>query len=74
LPRRSAPPNDILTDIPQASIGATDIAMHQYLPPDILAFVVTKPMFRQLCSLDERSFLYKSFLQNLKKARGLPAS
>lgn len=58
--------------IPQASIGATDIAMRQHLPPDILAFTVTKPMFKQLCELDERSFLYKPFLKNLRKARGLP--
>jgi len=58
--------------IPQAAIGATDIAMRQHLPPDILAFTVTKPMFKQLCDLDERSFLYKPFLQNLRKARGLP--
>lgn len=59
-------------NIPQAAIGATDIAMRHYLPPDILAFTVTKPMFRQLCELDERSFLYKPFLRNLRKARGLP--
>jgi len=59
-------------DIAQASIGATDIAMRQHFPPDILAFTVTKPMFRQLCELDERSFLYKPFLQRLRKARGLP--
>jgi len=58
--------------IPQAAIGATDIAMRQHLPPDILTFSVTKPMFRQLCSLDERSFLYKPFLKRLRKARGLP--
>ncbi|MFC1867016.1 DUF169 domain-containing protein [Thermodesulfobacteriota bacterium] len=57
---------------PQAMIGATDIAMRQYLPPDMLAFTVTKPMFEQLCRLDERSFLYKPFWQNLRKARGLP--
>ncbi len=57
-------------NVPQAAIGATDIAMRRHLPPDILAFSVTKPMFEQLCSLDERSFLYKPFLQNLKKARG----
>ncbi len=59
-------------DIAQASIGATDIAMRQHFPPEILAFTVTKPMFRQLCELDERSFLYKPFLQRLRKARGLP--
>ncbi|HDP24679.1 MAG TPA: hypothetical protein ENN34_04475 [Deltaproteobacteria bacterium] len=55
--------------IPQAIIGATDIAMRSYLPPDILAFTVTMPMFSRLCSLDEKSFLYKPFLKNLKKAR-----
>lgn len=59
--------------IPQASIGATDIAMRQHLPPEILAFTATRAMFEQLCSLDERSFLYKPFLQRLRKARGLPA-
>jgi hypothetical protein len=57
--------------IPQAMVGATDIAMRQYLPPDILAFSVTKPMFEQLCSLNERSFLYKPFWQRLMKARGV---
>lgn len=56
-------------EIPQAAIGATDIAMRQHLPPDILTFAVTKPMFKQLCDLDERSFLYKPFLRNLKESR-----
>ncbi|MBS3819013.1 DUF169 domain-containing protein [bacterium] len=58
-------------DIPQAAIGATDLAMRQHLPAHILAFTVTKPMFRRLCELDKRSFLYKSFFQNLKKTRGI---
>jgi hypothetical protein len=57
-------------NIPQASIGATDIAMRRHLPPDILTFTVTRLMFRQLCALDERSFLYKPFLRRLKTARG----
>ena len=56
--------------IPQASIGATDIASRHHLPPDILTFTVTRPMFKRLCSLDERSFLYKPFLERLKTARG----
>jgi len=56
----------------QASIGSTDIAMRKHIPEDILAVTVTKPMFKQLCDLDERSFLYKPFLKNLRKARGLP--
>ncbi len=58
--------------IPQAMIGATDIAMRQYLPPELLAFTVTKPMLERLCRLDERSFLYKPFRERLRKARGLP--
>jgi hypothetical protein len=58
-------------DIPQAVIGATDIAMRHYLPPDILAFTVTKPMFQRLCELDQKSFLYKPFWKHLRKARGL---
>lgn len=58
-------------NIPQAIIGATDIAMRQHLPPDILAFTVTKSLFRKLCELDKRSFLHKPFWKNLRKARGL---
>ncbi len=57
-------------EIPQASLGATDVAMRQYLPPDILAITVTRPMFQRLCALDERSFLYKPFLKNLWQSRG----
>ena len=53
----------------QAMIGATDIAMRQFLPPDILAFTVTKAMYERLCGLDEKSFLYKPFWKNLQKAR-----
>ena len=56
---------------PQAIIGTTDIAMRNYLPPDILAFTVTKSMFKQLCELDEKSFLYKTFWDNLRKVRGV---
>jgi len=55
---------------PQAIIGSTDVAMRQFLPPDVLAFTVTKPMYERLCALDERSFLYKPFWQTLLKARG----
>ena len=56
-------------DIPQAVLGANDIALRQHLPPDILALTVTKPMFEQLCALDERSFLHKPFWARLQKAR-----
>jgi hypothetical protein len=57
--------------LPQAAVGATDIAMRQHLPPDVLAFTVTKPLFEQLCALDEGSFLYKPFWRRLREARGL---
>ena len=60
--------------VPQAIVGATDVAMRQFLPPDTLAFTVTRPLFEQLCALDERSFLYKPFLKRLRKARGLADS
>ena len=61
--------NNFDPDLPKAVIGATDIAMREHLPPDILALTINKPMFRQLCELSENSFLYKSFWKRLKKAR-----
>jgi hypothetical protein len=60
------------SDVPKAIIGATDIAMRHHLPPDILALTVNKPMFRQLCELDEDSFLYKPFWKRLRNARDKP--
>jgi len=59
--------NDL--EVPQAMIGATDMAMRKYLPPEILAFTVTKKMFEQLCSLDQHSYLEKRFIKGLKRAR-----
>jgi hypothetical protein len=55
--------------VPQAMLGATDIAMRQYLPPDILAVTVTKPMFERICSLGKDSFLHKPFWKDLVRAR-----
>ena len=44
--------------------------MRQYLPPEILAFTVNKPMFEQLCNLDEiNGFLGKLLMGKFKKAR-----
>ena len=56
-------------DTPKAVIGTTDIAMREYLPHDIVAFTVNKQMYKQLCELDETSFLYKHFWKRLQKAR-----
>jgi len=36
----------------------------------MLTFTVTPLMFSQLCELEEKSFLYKPFLQRLRQARG----
>ena len=57
-------------DFPQAVIGSTDISIRKYLPAGLIAFTMTVPMYRQMCALDERSFLYKPFLRNLKESRG----
>jgi len=57
--------------VPQAAIGATDIAMRDQLPPDLLAFTVTVPMFERICSIGEDSFLSRPFLRRLRSARGL---
>jgi hypothetical protein len=62
--------SEIDSDKPQAVIGATDIAMREHFPPDILAFTVNKPLFKQICELSDDSFLYKSFWKRLQKARG----
>ena len=51
-------------------IGGTDIAMRDGLPPGVLAFTVTLPLFAQLCALGDESFLGKGFLGRLRKARG----
>jgi len=56
--------------VPQAIIGAMDIATRRFLPPDILAFTATNPLFGQLCELDEKSLLCKPFWRELRRARG----
>jgi len=43
--------------------------MRAFLPSNIIAFVVTQPMFKQLCELDEKSFLFKPFLESIKELR-----
>lgn len=59
-------------DAAQAAIGATDQAMRQHLPKDLLAFTVTKAMFERLCAWaeDGKSSLHNNFLRRLLKARG----
>jgi hypothetical protein len=47
----------------------TDIAARKHIPENLLAFTVTRPMFEELCNLDERSFLFKSFWTELNLRR-----
>lgn len=54
---------------PSAVIGATDIAMRQFLPADKLLFTVNPSMAERLARLDKNSFLGKPFHERLKKAR-----
>jgi hypothetical protein len=56
--------------LPQAVVGGTDVAMRDALPKDLLAFVVTVPLYEKLCTIGEDSFLGKGFLARLRKARG----
>jgi hypothetical protein len=55
--------------IPQAILGATDVAMRQFVPPGIIAVTMTRPMFERICSLGKDSFLHKPFWSDLVKAR-----
>ena len=59
-------------EAPRAVIGATDQAMREFLPPGVLAFTVTKPMFELLCRWadDPASSLHNNFLTECLKARG----
>ncbi len=59
-------------EVAQAAIGATDQAMRRYLPPELLAFTVTRAMFERLCAWadDGRSSLHNRFLRRLMEARG----
>lgn len=61
-------------EVPQAAVGATDIAMRQFLPPDTLALTVTRPLYEELCALNEKSFLYRPFWQRLQQARSGPSA
>jgi hypothetical protein len=56
-------------NIPQAIIGATDMAMRKYLQENILAFPVTKKLLIQLCNLGTDSYLEKRFIRELQRIR-----
>lgn len=60
----------VYTEMPHAVIGATDLSMRGYLPNNLLAFTVNKPMFEQLCHLGHQSFLDKPYFSEFLQRRG----
>ncbi|MBN2493257.1 MAG: DUF169 domain-containing protein [Deltaproteobacteria bacterium] len=57
-----------------AVLGATDIAMRKYLPPEILALTVSPARFERMLGYPDSAFLRRSWWQGLldsrQKARG----
>jgi hypothetical protein len=50
-------------------IGATDLAMRKYLPPEVMAFSVTPARFEQMLSFPDDSFLDKEWWNDLMDHR-----
>jgi hypothetical protein len=53
----------------RAVLGATDIAMRRYVPPDILSLSVTPQRFEQMVSFPDEAFLNLSWWNDLMDAR-----
>ncbi len=53
----------------RAVLGATDIAMRQYVPPDILSLSVTPQRFERMVSFPDEAFLNLSWWNELMDAR-----
>jgi hypothetical protein len=51
-------------------IGATDLAMRKYLPPEIMAFSVTPARFEKMLTFPDGSFLDKDWWNCLMEHRG----
>ena len=52
-----------------AVIGATDIAMRRYLPPNVLTLTVRPAHFAKMLTAPEDSFLYRSWWNDLMDFR-----
>ena len=53
----------------RAVVGATDIAMRRYLPPNILTFTVRPAHLARMVTAPEDSFLYRSWWNDLMEFR-----
>jgi hypothetical protein len=59
-------------EVPAAVISSLDMAMRIHLPPDVLSMTVTRPLFEQLCGLDDASLLGRPFWRRLRRRLGEP--
>jgi hypothetical protein len=53
----------------RAVIGATDIAMRRYLPPNVLTLTVRPGHFAKMLTVPDDSFLYRTWWHNLMELR-----
>ena len=59
-------------EVPAAVISSLDMAMRIHLPPDVLSMTVTRPLFEQLCGLDDASLLGRPFWRRLRRRLSEP--
>ena len=62
--------DDVSRRLKNLIIGATDLAMRKYLPPEIMTFSVTPTRFEQMLTFPEGSFLDKDWWNGLMEHRG----
>ncbi len=53
----------------RAVIGATDLAMRRYLPPEIICFSVSPERFERMVDFPEDAFLNRSWWNELMDSR-----
>ncbi len=56
--------------VDKAVIGATDIAMRRYLPPDILTLTVSPGRFDRMLDFPDEAFLNRGWWNDLMDYRG----
>lgn len=52
-------------------LGATDLAMRRYMPPDLLLVSVTPRRLEKMCTVPEGSFLDREWWRGLLRSRGV---
>ncbi len=54
----------------KAVLGATDLAMRRYLPPDLVTFTVSPARFERMLTFPDHSFLFRTWWNQLMDSRG----